>query len=320
MKDNNKPNKEKALLLILMIIFFVIAVACTSIFVARKITEKRINDNYEAMLEAQNGEAVPVIESLDGDEVGTADTAADGSDSDNNSSAANGANTDSGSGTNGTNASGTDAESATDTAALLSEYDVPDKDIDWEDLHSQNEDIYAWICIPDTKIDYPILQHPSELDHYLDYNIDGSKGYPGCIYSQFVNSKDFTDFNTVLYGHNMKNGTMFAGLHKFEDSEYFEDHSYIYVYTEDKVFVYRIFASYTFSSIHLIMGFDLSDENVRQIYIDNIRSLEGLTDNIDDSIEVDTDSRLLTLTTCIANQADKRYNVAGVLVSEIDIP
>lgn len=135
-----------------------------------------------------------------------------------------------------------------------------------------------------------------------------------------MNSKDFTDFNTVLYGHNMKNGTMFAGLHKFEDSEYFADHPYIYVYTEDKVFVYRIFASYTFSSIHLIMGFDLSDENVRQIYIDNIRSLEGLTDNIDDSIEVDTDSRLLTLTTCIANQADKRYNVAGVLVSEIDIP
>ena len=47
----------------------------------------------------------------------------------------------------------------------------------------------------------------------------------------------------------MKNGTMFSGLHKFEDSEYFADHPYIYVYTEDKVFVYRIFASYTFSSM-----------------------------------------------------------------------
>ena len=250
---------------------------------------------------------VPVIESLDEDEIGDGDS--------------NGPNTDSSTNdvSNANSLSSDDADVA-DIEALLSEYDVPDKDIDWEELHSQNEDIYAWICIADTKIDYPILQHPSELDHYLDYNIDGSKGYPGCIYSQFVNSKDFTDFNTVLYGHNMKNGTMFAGLHKFEDSEYFADHPYIYVYTEDKVFVYRIFASYTFSSIHLIMGFDLSDENVRQIYIDNIRSLEGLTDNIDDSIEVDTDSRLLTLTTCIANQADKRYNVAGVLVREIDIP
>ena len=294
MKDNNKPIKDKALLLILMIVFFVIAVVCTSIFVARKITERRINDNYEVMLESQNDVTVPVIESLDEDE-----SANDVSNA---------------------NSSSLDEADVADIETLLSEYDVPDKDIDWDELHSQNEDIYAWICIADTKIDYPILQHPSELDHYLDYNIDGSKGYPGCIYSQFVNSKDFTDFNTVLYGHNMKNGTMFAGLHKFEDSEYFADHPYIYVYTEDKVFVYRIFASYTFSSIHLIMGFDLSDENVRQIYIDNIRSLEGLTDNIDDSIEVDTDSRLLTLTTCIANQADKRYNVAGVLVSEIDIP
>ena len=315
MKDNNKPIKDKVLLLILLIIFFVIAVACTSIFVARKITEKRINDNYDAMLKSQNGEAVPVIESLDGDDGNTADTAADGSDSENNSSDANAANTDSSSATNAAD----DRTSGTDTEALLAEYNVSDKDIDWDDLHSQNEDIYAWICIPDTKIDYPILQHPTELDYYLNYNIDGSKGYPGCIYSQFVNSKDFTDFNTVLYGHNMKNGTMFAGLHKFEDSKYFENHPYIYVYTEDKVYVYRIFASYTFSSIHLIMGFDLSDENVRQIYIDNIRSLDGLTDNIDDTIEVNTDSRLLTLTTCIANQADKRYNVAGVLETEIEL-
>ena len=307
MKDNNNSNKEKALLLILMIVFFVIAVVCTSIFVARKITERRINDNYEAMLESQNDVTVPVIESLDEDEIGDGDS--NGSDTDSSANDVSNA-----------NSLSSDDTDVADIEALLSEYDVPDKDIDWEELHSQNEDIYAWICIADTKIDYPILQHPSELDHYLDYNIDGSKGYPGCIYSQFVNSKDFTDFNTVLYGHNMKNGTMFAGLHKFEDSEYFADHPYIYVYTEDKVFVYRIFASYTFSSIHLIMGFDLSDENVRQIYIDNIRSLEGLTDNIDDSIEVDTDSRLLTLTTCIANQADKRYNVAGVLVSEIDIP
>lgn len=307
MKDNNKPIKDKVLLLILMIVFFVIAVVCTSIFVARKITERRINDNYEAMLESQNGVTVPVIESLDEDEIGDGES--------------NGPNTDSSANdVSNTSSLSSDDTDVADIEALLSEYDVPDKDIDWEELHSQNEDIYAWICIADTKIDYPILQHPSELDHYLDYNIDGSKGYPGCIYSQFVNSKDFTDFNTVLYGHNMKNGTMFAGLHKFEDSEYFADHPYIYVYTEDKVFVYRIFASYTFSSIHLIMGFDLSDENVRQIYIDNIRSLEGLTDNIDDSIEVNTDSRLLTLTTCIANQADKRYNVAGVLVSEIDIP
>ena len=307
MKDNNKPIKDKALLLILMIVFFVIAVVCTSIFVARKITERRINDNYEAMLESQNGVTVPVIESLDEDEIGDGDSNEPNTDSSAND-------------VSNANSLSSDDTDVADIDALLSEYDVPDKDIDWEELHSQNEDIYAWICIADTKIDYPILQHPSELDHYLDYNIDGSKGYPGCIYSQFVNSKDFTDFNTVLYGHNMKNGTMFAGLHKFEDSEYFADHPYIYVYTEDKVFGYRIFASYTFSSIHLIMGFDLSDENVRQIYIDNIRSLEGLTDNIDDSIEVDTDSRLLTLTTCIANQADKRYNVAGVLVSEIDIP
>ena len=84
------------------------------------------------------------------------------------------------------------------------------------ELQSVNPDVYAWITVPGTEIDYPILQHPSDNSYYLMHNIDGSYGYPGCIYTENLNSKDFTDNNTVIYGHNMKNGSMFAQLHKFE--------------------------------------------------------------------------------------------------------
>ena len=101
--------------------------------------------------------------------------------------------------------------------------------VDWEGLWEINPDVYAWISIPGTSIDYPILQHASDNTYYLNYNIDGSYGYPGCIYTENLNSKDFTDSNTVIYGHNMKNGSMFAGLHQFEDSNFFAQNNKVYI-------------------------------------------------------------------------------------------
>ena len=137
--------------------------------------------------------------------------------------------------------------------------------IDFDKLCSEtNSDIYAWITIPDTKIDYPIVQHATSNEYYLNYNLDGSKGYPGCIYTENYNSKDFSDFQTVIYGHNMKNGSMFAHLHKFEDAKFFEEHPYVFIYTPDRLLVYKIFASYEYSNDHLLFQYDLSTENGRK--------------------------------------------------------
>ena len=99
--------------------------------------------------------------------------------------------------------------------------EIPEKDIDFAALQEENSDVYAWIYVPGTNVDYPVLQHPEDDTYYLEHNMDGSKGLPGCIYSESVNTKDFTDPNTVLYGHNMKNGSMFASLHNFEDQQVF---------------------------------------------------------------------------------------------------
>ena len=108
--------------------------------------------------------------------------------------------------------------------------EIPEKDIDFAALQEENSDVYAWIYVPGTNVDYPVLQHPEDDTYYLEHNMDGSKGLPGCIYSESVNTKDFTDPNTVLYGHNMKNGSMFASLHNFEDQQVFEENPYFYIY------------------------------------------------------------------------------------------
>ena len=101
--------------------------------------------------------------------------------------------------------------------------EIPEKEIDFEQLHIDNPDIYAWIYVPGTLVDYPVLQHPTDNSFYLEHNIDGSAGYPGCIYTELYNKKDFSDRNTLMYGHNMANGTMFATLHYYENSQNFEE-------------------------------------------------------------------------------------------------
>ena len=76
-----------------------------------------------------------------------------------------------------------------------------------------NHHVIAWLDIPGSSISYPILLHPSEDNHYLNINIDGSYGYPGCIYVNSMEGRNFDTFNTVIYGHNMADGTYFGSLH-----------------------------------------------------------------------------------------------------------
>jgi sortase B len=82
--------------------------------------------------------------------------------------------------------------------------EIPEKDIDFAALKEENSDVYAWIYVPGTNVDYPVLQHPTDDAYYLEHNMDGSKGLPGCIYSESVNTKDFTDPNTVLRSQHEK--------------------------------------------------------------------------------------------------------------------
>lgn len=185
--------------------------------------------------------------------------------------------------------------------------------VDFAGMWETNEDVYAWITIPGTVIDYPILQHATDNTYYLNYNIDGSYGYPGCIYTENMNSKDFTDNNTVIYGHNMKNGTMFAGLHKFEDSTFFENHTKVYIYTPEKELNYTIFAAYIYDDRHLLYSFDFANEQVYASYLEDIQNMRSMNALIREDIKVTAEDKIITLVTCIGNQPEKRLLVQAVL-------
>lgn len=199
----------------------------------------------------------------------------------------------------------------------LQGYDIPDRNVDITAMQeNENPDIYAWITVPGTQIDYPVLQHPKQLDYYLDHNVDRSSGYPGCIYSQYVNSLEWDDPNTVLYGHNMKNGSMFAGLHLYEDPDFLEENPYVYIFTQRYVRVYHIFGAYEYDNRHLLLTGDMWDAEVFADYLEEIKGLDGMRDNFLTDVPVSAKDKVLTLETCVSHKPERRYIVQAVLEAE----
>lgn len=192
----------------------------------------------------------------------------------------------------------------------------PGKNLDWGALRQVNPDIYAWIYIPGTKVDYPILQHPTDDSYYLKYNLNGTRGYPGCIYTERLNQKDFTDFNTVLYGHNMRNQSMFASLHNFEQGDFFTNNPYIYVYTEDKVLVYEVFSAWIADDAHILKTNDFSTKKGRDTYLKTILKNYENYGNMRNDVTVSSDSHILTLSTCMKKKSHNRFLVQAVLLNE----
>lgn len=194
--------------------------------------------------------------------------------------------------------------------------EVPEKNLDWDALHEENADIYAWIYIPNTNIDYPILQHPTESRYYLDHNLDDSTGYPGCIFTELLNGKDFLDKNTVIHGHNMKNGTMFRTLHNFEDETFFNENRYAFIYMpDDAVYVYDIFAAYTSSDDSVLYCYDFDTAEGCQEYLDDVFDIRDMGAHFRDGVAVTTDNHIITLTTC-TTVSSNRYRVQGVLIND----
>lgn len=188
--------------------------------------------------------------------------------------------------------------------------------VDFAGMWEINKDVYAWITIPGTIIDYPILQHATDNTYYLNYNIDGSYGYPGCIYTENLNSKDFMDNNTVIYGHNLRSGAMFTSLHKFKDADFFEENKKVYIYTPQREYDYTIFAAYIYDDRHLLYSFDFTDSEVYANYLEDIQSMRSMNALFREDITVTAEDKIITLVTCIGNQPSKRLLVQAVLEQE----
>lgn len=190
--------------------------------------------------------------------------------------------------------------------------------IDFAQLQAQNPDIYAWIQIEGTNINYPIVQSAVDNGYYLNHTVEGQEGYPGSIYTENWNTKTFTDFNTVIYGHDMKDGSMFQNLHNYADASYMQQHPQVVIYTPEKKFTYEIFAAVVYDDRHVLHSFDYAFADQRQAFLDSIYNARNLGNVIREDVSVNTENRIVTLSTCMTGQDDKRFLVEAVLSSEED--
>lgn len=190
--------------------------------------------------------------------------------------------------------------------------------VDFESLWETNPEIYAWIYIPGTEISYPILQHDGDNDFYLHRNEKGDYFTGGCIYSENYNKKDFSDRVTVLYGHNLRSGKMFAGLNDFADAQIFDTRRYMYVYLPDKELVYEVFAAGPHSREHILLNHDFNNRKDYDEFFAAVLGDKSLSANFREGVVLSyATDKVLVLSTCFRMNNQQRYLVQGVLVREI---
>ena len=190
--------------------------------------------------------------------------------------------------------------------------------VDFNELEEINPDVYAWIYIPNTNVDYPVARSSRDGDDsfYLEHNIYRQYQFSGMIYSEIQNQPDMHDRVTVMYGHNMLNGSMFASLHNFEDKEFFDNNNTIFVLTKDKRFTYLVYSAYTYDNRHILNSFFMKDDAVFQEYLETTLHPHSYNENVREGVELTTENKILTLSTCTNGASDTRYLVQGVLVDE----
>lgn len=191
--------------------------------------------------------------------------------------------------------------------------------IDFDTLQSQNEDIYAYLKVPDTVVDYPIVQSPTDDEFYLKHSAeDKSWSASGAVYTELANNKNFNDRVTVIYGHNGYGDSFFTTLHKFENEEFFNNHPYFYIYTPDRKLTYQIISAFKYDDRHIMNSFNFANGNEFLEFQQYILNPTSALKNVRTELEttVDIDSKIVVLSTCITNQKSSRYLVCGVLVND----
>ncbi len=179
--------------------------------------------------------------------------------------------------------------------------------IDFESLWAVNPHVVAWLDIPGTVIQYPILEHPTEENYYLNITIDGNSGYPGSIYINAIEGKDFDTFNTVIYGHNMANGTMFADLTKFQDAEFMNSHREVHIYTPQMEHIYTVCALVIYDDRYITYTYNDDVEADRAAFLRSVQDGTWM-----DDVDVTTEDHLITLSTCIGGMPDNRRLLIAV--------
>ncbi len=189
-------------------------------------------------------------------------------------------------------------------------YDMIDVDI--ASLQEVNPDVIGWIYVEGTDISYPIM-YSGEDEKYLHTTLDGQYAKAGSIFMEGLNSSDWSDSHTILYGHNMKNLSMFGKLRYYKaEKEYVDEHRYFQIITADGKKRYEIFSYFDTDPASWVYELPFSEGEAYDHYLSELR--RHSYQSIDTERDVTSADSVVTLSTCSSNE--RRFTVHGYLVEE----
>ena len=181
--------------------------------------------------------------------------------------------------------------------------------VDLDKFFADYPDAVAWIYCPDTKINYGVVE-AEDNDYYLHRAIDGSQSASGALFVDCNNSRDFSDENTVIYGHHMNDGTKFASIMGYRERGYYGQHPVMYLSTRDMNYRVELFSSYLTDADSDTYSFRFDSTQEYAAWLQRMRSQSDFQSDV----MLSTDDRVITLSTCSYEYTDARYVVQGRLV------
>lgn len=181
--------------------------------------------------------------------------------------------------------------------------------IDFKSLQEENPDTVGWIEIPGTVINYPIVKSVDN-DYYLNRDFYGNDSKSGSIFMDYRNGGDFTNRHSILYGHHMRDGSMFAGLMAYKDSSFAAQNDIIFIDLPEGRTIWQIFAAYVTASDFYYIITDFPDESS---FLSFLKTVEGKS-SFQSEIRPNASDHLLTLSTCTYEYDDARFVVHAVRI------
>ncbi|WP_143072717.1 class B sortase [Oscillibacter sp. PC13] len=199
-------------------------------------------------------------------------------------------------------------ENGTEQAVYVDPYADALRNMDFTALREVNSDVLGWITIPGTAVSYPLLQG-TDNQYYLKHTWKKWSSAVGAIFLECQNSRDMSDFNTVVYGHRMNNGSMFASLKYYKKQSYWSAHPYVYITNDYGSHRYEIFAAYEVSTAGKTYQIGFSGDETKQVFLGYCMEQSV----IDTGITPTVHDKILTLSTCTGNGHSTRWVVQAML-------
>ncbi|MDR2492703.1 MAG: class B sortase [Coriobacteriales bacterium] len=188
--------------------------------------------------------------------------------------------------------------------------------IDWAALRERNSEVIGWVIIPGTHVNYPIVQGPDN-DYYLYHLFDDTSNDTGTVFADYQGSPTLAGQNNLVYGHNMRDGSMFSDLIKYTTQSYLMEHQTVFLATPERNYELRAIATLKLDESAPVRVFSFESDDHFASFRDNEMLVYGVCKVVDLETARDSITSLYSFVTCDSNDSSVRYALCATPVRSL---